>query len=98
MNDIPCSAFIIFFLIDFITSAFRQLHVTSYICKGAKGTKMMPVSLTTNLQPLLPEKVVYKQSDRFATLVYEDPEQKLNHLYSFGLFGRDSSLDDDALI
>ena len=59
---------------------------------------MMPVSLTTNLQPLLPEKIAYKQSDRFATLAYDDPKQKLNLLYSFGLFGRDSSLDDDALL
>ena len=88
-----------FFFIDVITSAaFRQLRVTSNICSGAKETKMMPGSLTTNLQPLLPEKVVYKQSDRFATLEYDDPKRKLNYLYSFGLFGRDSSLDDDAHI
>ena len=58
---------------------------------------MMPVSLTTKLQPFLPEKVVYEQSDRYATLAYDDSKQKLNHLYSFGLFGRDSSLDDDLI-
>ena len=84
-----------FALSDWAVSAFRQLRVSSNLCEAAEGVKMMPVSLTTDLQPLPPEDVAYDRSNGSASLTYSGPNPRLNHLYSFSLFGRDFSLDQE---
>ena len=83
-------------LSDWAVSAFRKLRVSSNLCEAAKGVKMMPVSLITDLQPLPPDDVTYGQGNRTASLTYSGTNPRLNHLYSFGLFGRDFALDQDV--
>ena len=83
-------------LSEWAVTAFRQLRVSSNLCEDAKGVKMMPVSLSTHLQPLPPEKVAYDQGNGTATLTYSGPNPRLNHLYSFGLFGRDFAHDQEV--